>query len=323
MWARWDSGWYLAIAQYGYAPGPLTGESRIAFYPAYPTIVGALERLLPHAWQGTGALLSIGITLSNVSAIVALTFLYRHARDLEDEASAARAVQYVLVFPTAFFLSCFYTESLFLMLAISAFHSARRGRWWLGGLLGGLAALTRSTGVLLFPALAWMAIESARAGGRHTMRHAAWLLLIPGALAGYALYCWKLTGDPLSVLHVQAYWLRSLSAPWTTLFHPRLNNVYVTPLDGALTLLALVLGVSMFWKLPSRSYGLYTLLCVGSFIFTGTLNSAGRYVLCAFPIFFLLARAGRNQAFDRAYLVVGVVMQTLLMAGWTRMYWVG
>ena len=323
MWARWDSGWYLAIAQHGYATGPLTGENRIAFYPAYPTIVGWLERLLPHAWQGMGALLWTGIILSNVSAIAALTLLYRHARDLDDEASAGRAVQYLLAFPTAFYLSCFCTESLFLVLAISAFHSARRGRWWLGGLLGGLAALTRSTGVLLFPALAWMAFESARAGGRHALRHAAWLLLIPSALAGYACYCWILTGDPLAVLHVQTHWLRSPSAPWTTLFHPRLNNVYVTPVDGALTLLAVILGIAMFWKLPSRSYGLYTLLCVASFVFTGTLNSAGRYVLCAFPIFFLLARAGRNPAFDRVYLVIGVVMQTLLMAGWNRMYWVG
>jgi Mannosyltransferase (PIG-V) len=322
MWARWDSGWYLAIARQGYVAGPINGENRIAFYPAYPTLVGSLERLLPRAWQGTGALLGIGVMLSNLSALAAAALLYRHARDLEDEASAGRAVLYLLVFPTAFFLSCFYTESLFLLFAIGSFHAARCDRWRWAGVLGGLAALTRSTGVLLLPALGWMALESAQAGEKGWARY-AWLLLIPCAFGGYAVYGWSLTGDPLAVLHVQTYWLRSLSPPWATLFHPRLNNVYVTPVDGALTLLAVILGLVMLWRLPSRSYGIYTLLCVASFAFTGTLNSAARYVLCAFPIFFLLARAGRNQAFDRAYVIVGVALQTLLLAGWTRLYWVG
>ena len=322
-WARWDSGWYLAIAREGYLAGPLAGENRIAFYPAYPALIGGLHRLLPAGWRGTGSLLAIGILLSNAFAVAALALLYRHARDLQDEAMARRAVTYLLAFPTAFFLSCIYTESLFLFLAVAAFHFAGRGRWPVAGTMAAVAALTRPTGVLLFPALAWMALEEARTGARRLLRSVPWLFLAPALLGAYALYCWHLTGDVLAVLHVQAGWGKSMSSPWATLFHPRLNNVFVTPVDGALTALAAVLGIAMLGKLPSRSYGTFTLLSVASFCFSGMLTSAGRYVLVAFPMFLLLARAGRNEAFDRAYLLLAGTLQALLMAGWVRMYWVG
>jgi hypothetical protein len=323
VWARWDSGWYLAIAQDGYLHGPLAGQNRIAFYPAYPALLGGLHRLLPAAWRGTGALLAIGVVLSNAFTVAAVALLYRHARELGEEAFARRAVAYLLAFPTAFFLACVYTEALFLFLAVAAFHLARRERWLAAGAAGALAALTRPTGVLLFPALGFMALEASRRDRRRLLRGPPWLLLVPAAFAGYALYCWRLTGDPLAVLRVQGAWGKSSSSIWATFFHPRLNNVYVTPIDGALAALAAALGVAMLWRLPSRGYGVFTLLCVASFSFSGMLSSAGRYVLVAFPVFLVLARAGRSEAFDRAYLVLGATLQALLMAGWARMYWVG
>lgn len=323
MWARWDSGWYLTIARDGYAAGPLVGQSPLAFYPAYPALVGGLGRLLPDAWRGPGALLAVAVLASNVFAVAALALLYRHARDLGDEAAARRAVTYLLAFPTGFFLSCAYTESLFLFLAVAAFHAASRSRWPLAGAAAALAALTRPTGVLLFPALALMALEAPRREPRRLARGAPWLLLCPAAFAAYGVYCWRMTGDATAILGVQTAWGKSLVPPWSTFFHPRLNDVYVTPVDGALAGLAVLLGVLMLWKLPSRSYAVFTLLCVASFAFSGMLTSAGRYVLVAFPMFLLLARAGRSGAFDRAYLTLGATMQALLMAGWVRMYWVG
>ncbi len=66
-----------------------------------------------------------------------------------DRATAARAVLYLLVFPTTLFLSAVYAESLFLALTVAAFYHARRGQWWIAGALGGLAALARPHGVLL------------------------------------------------------------------------------------------------------------------------------------------------------------------------------
>ena len=71
-----------------------------------------------------------------------------------------RAAWFLLIFPTAYFLHIGYTESLFLALVLGSFLAARTDRWWLAGILGGLAALTRINGLVLIPALAaeaWLA----------------------------------------------------------------------------------------------------------------------------------------------------------------------
>ena len=64
-----------------------------------------------------------------------------------------RAAWFLLIFPTAYFLHIGYTEALFMALVLGSFLAARTERWWLAGLLGGLAALTRVNGLVLMPAL--------------------------------------------------------------------------------------------------------------------------------------------------------------------------
>lgn len=320
-WARWDSGWYLSIAQDGYLSGPLVGQNRLAFYPGYPLVVGALHRLVPQGWRGHGELLALGVLVSNAFALAALALLYRHARDvLSDEAAAARAVVYLLAFPTAFFLSAVYTEGLFLFLSVAAFHAASRSRWWCAAAAAAGACLTRPTGILLLPALAWRYVEGWE---RHRLRDALVLLVPAAAFLGWAAFAGRLTGEPLAFLSVQRFWLKGFTSPWQTLLHPRLDSVHLSPIDGALSVLTIALGVAMLRTLPSKSYGIYALLCVASFIFSGTLTSAARYVLVAWPIFLVLARAGRSELFDRAFLFVSLTVQALFMAGWTRLYWIG
>ncbi len=136
---------------------------------------------------------------------------------------------YVLAFPTAFFLSCAYTEALFLFLAVAAFHLGSRRRWAGAGAVAAAAALTRPTGVLLFPALLCMASEQGRRDGAGLLRGSPWLLLGPAAFGAYAIYCWHMTGDPAAIVRVQTAWGKAYSAPWVTLFHPKLNDVIVTP----------------------------------------------------------------------------------------------
>ena len=43
-WANWDGGWYLAIAEHGYAYVP-DGQSSTAFLPLYPLTIRALAEL--------------------------------------------------------------------------------------------------------------------------------------------------------------------------------------------------------------------------------------------------------------------------------------
>lgn len=43
LWQRWDSGWFLRIAEHGYSTDPVHSP---AFFPLYPWLAGGLGRLI-------------------------------------------------------------------------------------------------------------------------------------------------------------------------------------------------------------------------------------------------------------------------------------
>jgi Mannosyltransferase (PIG-V) len=153
--ARWDSAWYLVIAHYGYHPelGSYT-SARDAFFPLYPLGLHALSDL------GLQAVLA-GVLFSLAAFALALYGIHR-LTELELGSSArpgsgdvARlAVLVTALAPMAFYFSAVYSESLYMALSVGLFWCARQGRWAWVGVLGALAAATRSTGIVLaLPAL--------------------------------------------------------------------------------------------------------------------------------------------------------------------------
>ena len=96
--------------------------------------------------------------------------------------------------------------------------AARSGRWAWAGALGGLAALTRNSGVLLLVPLVLLFLY-----GRGTQRDrrraprwrratacaaALWLALVPLGLALYLAWRAIALGDAFAPFHAQALWLR-------------------------------------------------------------------------------------------------------------------
>jgi hypothetical protein len=130
--------------------------------------------------------------------------------------------------PMAFFFSAVYSESLYLALSVGVFWCARQGRWVWVGVLGALAAATRSTGlVLALPALMLYlygprqdrpADFTARARSlwpRYRPRgDILWLALLPAGLAVYLGYLALAGGDALSPFHVQQVWGRHFAGPY-------------------------------------------------------------------------------------------------------------
>ncbi len=70
VWARWDSEWYLRIAESGYD----WPSSTPAFFPLYPLLVGGLGRILG------GQFLLAGLVVSLAACAVAFVLLYRLVR---------------------------------------------------------------------------------------------------------------------------------------------------------------------------------------------------------------------------------------------------
>jgi Mannosyltransferase (PIG-V) len=321
VWGRYDTWWYRDLATHGYRPTAdlLQQQSNLAFFPLYPALVRALHALLPAARQGYEARYTIAVALSNACALAALWLVFTLVRDRwRDEGLARRVVVYLLLFPAGFFLSCAYSESLYLALAAAALLLGQRGRWWAAGLCAALATLSRSSGILVAPALAVLYLQQDGKEPR-SRRDALALLLAPAALAAHGAYLAHLSGDALALFHTQAAWGRTLTSPWATLarpFHPSMG-----PFELAGVALFLVSGGAL---LLQRQYALATLalLSLGPILLSGTLMSATRFLAVVFPAFVPLAQLGRSELADRGVMVIFALSQAALFVAWSRFYWV-
>ena len=230
--ARWDSAWYLVIAHYGYRPdlGRVTA-ARTAFFPLYPLGVRGIS------WLGSPPVLA-GVLISLAALALALYGIHRLAAIELGSLEVGRLAVLLTAFaPMAFFLSGVYSESLYLALSVGLFWSAREGRWALAGVLGALAAATRSTGlVLLLPALAIYLYGPRRdrapdrgPGGRrsglgrlvprHRLRpDVLWLGLIPAAVALFALWLGLSGGEALAPFRSQQIWERHFAGPYVAVW---------------------------------------------------------------------------------------------------------
>jgi hypothetical protein len=285
-WVRWDAIPYLEIAALGYQP------QSIVFFPLYPWLVGALNAVVD---DPTIAAFSISGTASLLAGLI----LYRLVAVDEGPTIARSSVWFFLIFPTAYFLHIGYTEALFLALALASMLAARTDHWWLAGLLGALAALTRINGLLLLPVLATEAMLQwwpDRAAWRWR-----WLAigLVPVGFLGYLALNQVVDGNPLAFLSVQAAgWDRSLSPPWVgiaSLLDPATRAPSAWVVELAFVVLGL-LGVAVSAR---RFRPTWTVWMAGNlllFTSTSVILSVPRFSLLLFPLFVWFAHLSRNRA---------------------------
>jgi Mannosyltransferase (PIG-V) len=310
VWARWDSDWFLRIAESGYT----WPSSTPAFFPLYPLLASALGRAL------LGHFVLAGVVLSLAAGAAAFLALFRLCELRLARREAVWAVGFLAVFPTALFLGAVYSEALFLLLAVLAFLSAERGRFGLAGIAVGLAMLTRPVGVALLPALA---IFAWRAPSRRRALAAA----LPGAGLAllYPLALWLWVGHPFAFVDAQAVvWGRHLS-PAGPLGGLAAAAGAHRVVDLAFALALVVSGVAA-WRLLGAPYGAYTLasVAVPLSLVAGSdpLLSIQRFALVSFPSFMVL---GAALAERRArYLVAGglAAWACLYVVRWSLWYWV-
>jgi hypothetical protein len=224
--ARWDSSWYLVIAERGYGHDP----ERAEFFPLYPLVT----RVLGHIVSSD---LIAGLIVSFVSFAIALVLLYRLV-ELELDGETARITLLLIAFcPTAVFFSAVYSESLFLALSVGCFLQARRGRWSSACVLGGLAALERNSGFMLAVPIVLLylygpredSLPSRRPGSgwlrrlvpRYPVRpDLAWVLLVPTGLLLFPLSLSGRAGFSFSsAFDAKKYWLHYFAGPFGGVWH--------------------------------------------------------------------------------------------------------
>jgi hypothetical protein len=206
---RSDAFWFEKIADDGYREG----DASAAFFPLYPAAMRAVS------WIFGGSTLVAGLVVSNGTFLAALVVLYGLTTMEFSESVAKRSVVLMSIFPTAFFFMSPYAEAPFLLFSVSAFWFARRDRWLLAALAGALAALTRSIGIVLVPALAVEAFLQWRQAGKSFIpRLNASLAVVVGPLL--YLSWWQLRFRDLTApFDAQSYWGRTFDWPWMTVVH--------------------------------------------------------------------------------------------------------
>ena len=341
VWARWDSVWFLRIAEHGY---DAASGAAAAFYPLYPGTVALVGRAF------FGHYVLAGILISLAAAFASFLLLHRLAEERLGADGARRAVLYLAVFPFALFLQAVYSESLYLLLTLVAFALAERRRFLAAGSVTGLALLTRPVGAALLPALALLAWRE-----RDRLRALASLAVAPAVFASYPLYLWRADGDPWAFLHAQRIWSRHLSwagplrgiwdglrAGWAgieQLASGSHTHVYWTPVRDTdpiraatlnlETLAFLVLFVALTvvaWRRFGAPYGLFAALSLAIPLSVPSerwpLLSLPRFGLTVFPFFLALAALGGRPRLHTAIVAVSSLLLGVSIVQWALWQWV-
>jgi hypothetical protein len=322
VWGRWDAGWYLDIVRGGYAASPRyqSEQSTIAFFPLFPVLVRLFVAQLPPGMRNDSTRLLVGFVLSTAALLVGLVALRALVAHVAGADAARRAVLYVLAFPTGFFLSAFYPEALLLATSTGACLAAVKGRWWVAGALGALAALTRPHGVAILLPLAWIHGQSLGWRLRRIGLPALALVLAPIALLAFLWTLRSLTGDLLAPFRAQAAWHRTFSWPWKTIVSPRYFEGTFSRVQQILTVGALGVMAWSLARLPTAAFGAYALAITLPSLLSGTLMGIGRHLAVVFPLFMALGMMGAREGVHRAVLIVLFAIQVFLMAAWARFY---
>lgn len=202
VWERFDTLWYLHIAQYGYDQ-----PAAIVFYPLYPLLIRALS-WLAHPPLLAALLVSTASSFFffwGLQVLVALDY---------PRSVATRTVYFAGVWPAGFMLFAGYPESLVLACSIWSIYFARKNKWPLAGLLGLFAGGAKAVGCLVAVPLTLLALREKT--WRERVRR-AWPAVLP-LLPPLTYSAWTRLSGLGSISEVYSHdWRTSAQYPWVTL----------------------------------------------------------------------------------------------------------
>lgn len=320
-WANFDGVHYLAIAKYGYT-------TDAGFFPLYPVMIKLFNYL-------TGDYFLSGLILSNLFFITGLIIFYRLIKLDFSKEIAYQSVIFLLIFPTAFFFTAIYSESLFFLLLVLTFYFARKKMWFLASLTGMLLSATRIVGALILPALIWEFYVLEKDNLRANLKKFIPLLLIPLGLFSYMLFNFMNFGNPLYFIKAQGMLSNNRSVDQIILFPQTLFRYFkiittvssqqfewwIALLEICISLLVLCLLLIAYKQKIRFSYIIFSLLALLVPLSTGTLSGMPRYVLVAFPVFISIALI-KNRLFKFVYSVVCVFLLIILWILFSKGYYV-
>jgi mannosyltransferase PIG-V len=341
---RWDANWYMRIAKIGYAYNPDTSDqvqNSVVLFPLFPVLLHVVNLVVPD-------LVVAGILLSNSLFLASLILLYRFTEILIDSQVAGQTVFYIAAFPSALAFTFAYSESLYLLLCLSAAYFGYRKQWGRASLAGILASATRLPGVLVMGlvGLQWL---NSHGWSFQTMFHReSWLnlgkalkkdfrsllliCLIPSGLVAFMTYTAVAFGEPFATFKAQADWGATFRSP-IDIF---LGDIQIIlsggtrdgTLPGFLILtvgifVLVVLMVKPIWQHIGEAYAVFVLASM-VVAMTSTRSVCNlRYAVVLFPVFMMFGLEGRRKAFNLAYRIVCFPLLFLFTVLFTSYIFIG
>lgn len=302
-WKRWDSSHYINIAENGYGGAIENGEHIfLVFYPLYPWLMKLLSLLVRD-------IRFCGILISVVCYAIGCVYFYKITEDEFGDEIAENALLLISVFPFAFFFGSIATESLFFALSTCFFYYLKKHKWNKVAVLGMLACMTKTQGLLLtIPVLVELFYfkRGFQIIKRRNFREFLKRIIYPGTVAatmlfGFLVYLfinYIVEGDPFRFMYYQKnHWGNSLCPIWETIKYVNENAVtgWYTSTGMSLWMPELILFsvyiMAIVYGICNKIRPMYMSYLIAFFVLTYSstwLLSAGRYTLNAFPLFMLL-----------------------------------
>jgi hypothetical protein len=309
VWQRWDGIYYQLIAEKGYSADYLS-----VFFPFYPLVGHWINAL-----TGISTLISL-LLVSNIMFIGLLILLNLLANDLFDQNVGRRVVFSAAIFPTAFFFSAVYPQSLALFLILLSYYSFRKKHWALSAFAAFLAGLTHST---VFPLALLLAVEVFQRFRKHNVFQRIALGFIPFLpILGMVLFlAWRIRFGYSNYQELEmSNWGAAFMTPWqfvNSLFSYTIANSYnvIHWMNIVMLIFACIVTVWCFRKLP-LSVSIFQLSTLIFLVFTGIiakpLVSISRFILIMFPIFFYIGVQTQKKLVRLGVIELCVILQILL-----------
>ncbi|MEO8348831.1 MAG: hypothetical protein ABI610_07965 [Acidobacteriota bacterium] len=329
LYAKFDSGWYLAIIEWGYGKPPPDGKpSNHAFFPLYPTAAKVLRDTF--ALDGFHA----GLIVTYLCLFLAMSLFYREAVERLGESDAWASVPFFLLFPSAFFLAAVYAESMFLLFALLAFRAARRGPVGRVVLWGFLLGLTRASALAVAPALFLAVLEHRAPDGRRAWGRAA----LAGAVPAATVFLWIfgigwVFGEPGLFFRSMEGWHRGTSSlsgvgAWGVSMAKRFLHMDWWKHDPTYLLdygTALLFAAVAAYQLVKKRWAdaAWTGSAIALPVTTGISGGMPRFLLVVYPVYYALAEGSRGRPRLRlAWWIVSGVLLLAAAARFVNWHWV-
>jgi hypothetical protein len=369
----WDSEYYLGIATGGYDDpriphltpfGTTTfdyhmlvggnvyyGDSMslaYAFFPFYPWMAWLFHwPLLIFGLSAAATSTLAAIIVSALGTLGAMLALYDLTREKLDEDGAMRAIFYLLIFPTGFFLVQVYTEGLFVGLAFGCLAMVKRGGWYwiLAALLGSAATLTRAVGIALIIPMAitwfrtgeWLDVDMewkqiyyfVKSPEKKVIISFGKMLLAFAPVITFILWKFSRLGANFSFVE-NLYFGRGILdfgyafSSWSEAIKSMFAGIPARTAYFSIELIGLIVGtatcIACIKRYPEIAWFSLAVLVIS--VGSGPVQGIQRYILAAPAVFFMLASWGKNKAFDRAWTIASLLLMGLQAMLFAMDFWV-